>query len=149
MYKKILMPLDGSKRAERILPHVRELAEKFGSELILAQVIVPQYRMANIENPSYFQVLLEELDQIESEATAYLGRIQKELQTEGMKVSTRIVRGTVVHSLLEIAEAEQVDLIALGSHGRTGLSRVYYGSVASGILNRTDRPLLLIRADGD
>jgi len=110
---------------------------------------VPQYRMANIDSPSYFQVILEELDQIEADATEYLAGIQKELQTEGMTVSTRIVRGAVVHSLLQIAEDEQVDLIALGSHGRTGLSRVYYGSVASGILNRTDRPLLLIRADGE
>ncbi|MCB0137738.1 MAG: universal stress protein, partial [Caldilineaceae bacterium] len=54
--------------------------------------------------------------------------------------------GPVVTAILDVAEREKADLIAMASHGRTGLSRVFYGSVAAGILHKADRPLLLIRA---
>lgn len=149
MYKKILIPVDGSTRAERILPHVRELATKFDSELCAVQVIVPQYRMASLDSPYYMQVLVEELEQIESEAKSYLEQLKNRLRADGLNVRTHIAHGPVVESLLQIAKDEDVDLIALSSHGRTGLSRVYYGSIASGILHRSDRPLLLIRADDE
>jgi nucleotide-binding universal stress UspA family protein len=57
--------------------------------------------------------------------------------------------GPVVRTILDVAQRENVDLIAMASHGRTGLARVYYGSVAAGVLHQVDRPLLLIRAEDD
>jgi nucleotide-binding universal stress UspA family protein len=56
------------------------------------------------------------------------------------------VHGPVVEAILTTAECEKVDLIAMASHGRTGLAQVFYGSVAAGVLNRIDRPLLLVRS---
>ena len=105
--------------------------------------------MAAIDNISYYQVILEELKLLEIEANDSLEQLKKSIQSEGVKVKTRIEHGGAVAALLAIADDEQVDLIALGSHGRTGLKRVYYGSVASGILNGTDRPLLVIRGADD
>ena len=65
-----------------------------------------------------------------------------------MKAKSFVEQGPVVGTILNVAEREQVDLIAMASHGRTGLARVFYGSVAAGILQQVDRPLLLIRSEG-
>nr|MBC8430966.1 universal stress protein [Candidatus Desulfatibia vada] len=61
----------------------------------------------------------------------------------------RVVYGPVVRSIIECAEIEDVDLIAIASHGRSGLSRVFYGSAAAGVLNNIQQPLLIIRSGGD
>jgi nucleotide-binding universal stress UspA family protein len=59
------------------------------------------------------------------------------------------VPGAIVAEIIDAAEREGADLIAMASHGRTGLARVFYGSVAAGVLHRVDRPLLLVRSEGD
>jgi nucleotide-binding universal stress UspA family protein len=68
------------------------------------------------------------------------GSLQIEAQTRV------VVAGSVVEAILREAEEEKVDLIAMSSHGRSGMSRVFYGSVAAGLLHRVDRPLLIIRS---
>jgi nucleotide-binding universal stress UspA family protein len=110
MYRTILVPLDGSPRAERILPHV------------------------------------EEIERLTQEAKTYLNALQERLRTKGIEAKTLVEYGPVVPTLLTIAKREDAGLIVLASHGRTGLGRVFYGSVAAGLLNRIDRPLLVIRA---
>ena len=65
---------------------------------------------------------------------------------KGIASEAHVVHGPVVETIIKIAERESVDLIAMASHGRTGLQRVFYGSVAAGVLHRADRPLLLIRS---
>jgi len=64
-------------------------------------------------------------------------------------VQTLIGRGPAVKAIVDAAESENADLVAMASHGRTGLSRTFYGSIAAGVLQRIDRPLLLIRSRGD
>jgi nucleotide-binding universal stress UspA family protein len=145
MYNTILLPLDGSERAERIFPHVEELAHKFAAKLLLVRVVEPiLIGMSPYNNESYY--IAEELERRTEEAKTYLAGLQAEFAKKAIQVQTYIEYGTVVATILEIAEREQADLIALSSHGRTGLARVFYGSVAAGILQRADRPLLLIRA---
>jgi nucleotide-binding universal stress UspA family protein len=90
--------------------------------------------------------IAEVLDRLAKEANTYLSTLQDQLRAKQIEAKTVIEYGPVVSTLLTIAERENADLIALASHGRTGLARVFYGSVAAGLLNRTDRPLLLIRA---
>jgi nucleotide-binding universal stress UspA family protein len=68
------------------------------------------------------------------------------LKKQGVQARSRILRGEAVRSIIDIANEEDVDLVAMASHGRTGLARVFYGSVANGVLHQIDRPLLLIRA---
>ncbi|HUV92071.1 MAG TPA: universal stress protein, partial [Anaerolineales bacterium] len=67
---------------------------------------------------------------------------------KGIQAKSFVEQGPVVKTIINVAEREGVDLIAMASHGRSGLSRVFYGSVAAGVLNQVARPLLLIRAEG-
>jgi len=145
MYKSILVPLDGSKRAERILPHVEELALRFGAEVIFIRVVEPLVGTigTHSSNPEmYFDMV----DDLNKKAKAYLTTLKGEFREKGIRVKTIVGRGMVVNNIISVSESEDVDLIAMASHGRTGLGRVFYGSVAAGVLHQVDRPLLLIRA---
>ena len=145
MYKTILVPLDGSKRAERILPYVEELAQKFGAKLVLVQVIEPTVVMAApYDMGHYYDV--NQLERLNDEAKVYLAGLQGTFTEKGISTEVVVANGPVVMAVLEEAIRKNVDLIAMASHGRSGLARAFYGSVASGILHQADRPLLLIRA---
>lgn len=145
MYKTILVPLDGSPRAELILPHAASLAVKYGAKLVLLQVVEPMVAMVT----PYDMVPYVDKDAAErsiTEAKAYLASKEGELRGQNIVVKSIVESGPVVSVILEAAERENADLVAMASHGRTGLSRVFYGSVAAGVLHKADRPLLLIRA---
>ncbi|MCB0111611.1 MAG: universal stress protein [Caldilineaceae bacterium] len=145
MYKRILVPLDGSKRAERILSYVEELALKFESKLILLQVVEPSVVLAApYDMGHYYDV--NQIERLSDEAKGYLNTVRTELEMKGITAETLVDNGPVVTCILEEAIRKDVDLIAMASHGRSGLARAFYGSVAAGILHQADRPLLLIRA---
>lgn len=143
MYKAILVPLDGSKRAEVILPHVEELAQHFEAKVILLEVVEPS---TPLTTPQGTLMDIEAVDREAEYAENYLASLQGELSTRGLSVTRYVEYGPVVETIISVAEREDADLIAMASHGRTGLARVFYGSVAAGVLQRIDRPLLLIRS---
>ena len=148
MYRKILVPLDGSPRAEAILPHVEEMAQLYKAEVILLQVIAPDtmsaaayHRPPHVELDNLFQ-------QHENETKTYLAERQDDLRQKNIANCSFVEYGPIVSTIIDVAEREQVDLIAIASHGRSGLTRALYGSVAAGVLNQVNMPLLLIRAPG-
>lgn len=146
MFKTILVPLDGSKRAEAILPYVEDLARQSQGRLVLLQVIDPWSYSSVAPNgalPSLYDSLIEQLRQ---NAETYLAAIKADLLSQGIEVKARVGVGSAVNQIMAAAQQEQADLIAMASHGRTGLQRVFYGSVAAGVLHVVDRPLLLVRA---
>ena len=144
MYTRILVPLDGSPRAEAILPHVEELAKRHQAEIILIQVVeLPGISGFEGYDPAWHK---ETLAQLRKEASVYLEGVDQQLQTSGVSVTHQVVNGPVVSCVLQAAEENGADLIAMASHGRGGIGRVFYGSVAAGILHRVDRPLLLVRS---
>ena len=145
MYNKILVPLDGSKRAEAILPYVESLAKVYGAQVILLRVIEPHSQYVN---PMSAQPLFDpEIFRRETqEVETYLMVQQDELHRKGISSRVFVAYGPVVEEIIKAAEVEKADLIAIASHGRTGLSRVFYGSVVAGVLHRIDRPLLIIRS---
>jgi nucleotide-binding universal stress UspA family protein len=145
MYKRILVPLDGSGRAEAILPHVESLALADKSRVILLRVIEPARAMIGPQEAGV-SIYVEELERLEEEARSYLAGRQGEFRERHVEAEIRVVRGPVVESIINVAASEEVDLIAMASHGRGGMARVFYGSVAAGVLQRIDRPLLLIRS---
>jgi nucleotide-binding universal stress UspA family protein len=145
MYQRILVPLDGSKRAETILPYVEDMALVRNSAIILLQVIEPGATMVTpYDMVPYYDADLAQ--QWVEEAKQYLGSVSNAFKEKGLNVEALVEQGPVVRTILDVAEREDVDLIAMASHGRSGLARVFYGSVAAGILHQADRPLLLVRA---
>jgi len=145
MYSKILVPLDGSPRAEAILPHVAALAQTCGAEVVLAQVIEPQPK---VTTPGELMPALPVavINELTAAAEAYLSCIKDSLGRQGLRVRTLVPYGPVVEQIIAVAEQEKVDLIAIASHGRGGLAQLFYGSVASALLQRADQPLLMVRS---
>lgn len=153
MYKKILVPLDGSPRAEKILPHVEALAEQDKAEVILMQIVEPASvdftpGLNSMVTPQELEIYWKSLKAAEEGAVEYLKNKASELSKKKIKVETIVQRGDAVNAIVKIAKDKDADLIAMASHGRSGLSRVFYGSVANGVLHKVDRPLLLIRSEG-
>ena len=144
MYHKILVPLDGSKRAERILPHVEELARRYKAKVIFLQVV--EYKTVPTTEGAFINLTEQEFDQAKKQAETHLEGIQGEFREKNIESIIYVTHGPVVGGIINMAAQEGVDLIALASHGRNGLSRVFYGSVAAGLLHRVDRPLLIIRS---
>jgi nucleotide-binding universal stress UspA family protein len=145
MYKTILVPLDGSHRAETILAHAEALAIKFKAKIVLLQVVEPSVSVVTpYDMVPYYDP--KEAEGMMTEAKGYLAAKAGELRNQGIDVKSCVESGPVVAGILDVAEREQADLIAMASHGRTGLGRVFYGSVAAGVLHKADRPLLLIRS---
>jgi nucleotide-binding universal stress UspA family protein len=151
MYRKALVPLDGSELAEAILPHVEELARPFGTTVILLQIV----ELVHMVDPSKAaagafeampQQTAETAEQAARSAKAYLDGLAQVLAEKGIHAHSRVAFGPIVATIMDNARREDADLIAMASHGRTGKSDVYYGSVAAGILQRIDRPLLIVRA---
>jgi len=141
MYRTILVPLDGSPRAERILPHVEELAHRFESRVVFLQVLEPAFDFLQDSASRSHQ-------ERERESDAYLAGLRGEFREKGIRARTAVDRGPVVETIIKVANREGADLVAIASHGRGGISRVFYGSVAAGVLHQVDRPLLVIRARG-
>lgn len=146
MYETILVPLDGSRRAERILAHVEELAQHFKSTIILLRVVEPDPEGFGMQG-SPVETYIESLDRATNEAQSYLVSVAGEFRAKGINACIIVERGRLANTITGIASREEVDLVAMASHGRTGLGRVFYGSVTAGVLQRIDRPLLLVRAD--
>lgn len=153
MYKRILVPMDGSERAEQILPHAENLASKETSTVILLYVIepiapsfTPGMSMMVTAPPQELEIYWKNMQTAEKEASEYLQKQAAALSKKGIKTEAVVLRGDPVNSIVNTAREKDVDLIAMTSHGRSGLERVFYGSVTSGVLHKVDRPLLLIRA---
>ena len=145
MYKTILVPLDGSKRAEAILPHVKNLSLCFNAKLVFFIVAEPSL-MLEYDEVIDMSKYLETFDHQRKKTETYLASLQEEFRAKGIKVQTLIGHGLVVRAIIDAAEHENADLVAMASHGRSGVFRTFYGSVAAGVLQRIDRPLLLIRS---
>ena len=145
MYKTILVPLDGSKRAEAILPHVEELAQRHEAKVVFFRVVEPPPLMVTPGQPD-LTLHQQKLEQETKEAELYLKAIQGEVQQLGINARMELGHGAVVEAIIAAAARRDADLIALASHGRSGLAQVFYGSVAAGVLQRVDRPLLLVRS---
>ncbi len=152
MYQTLLVPLDGSPRAESILPHVEDLAAQFKSKVIFLQVVEPPLQFVN---PSLYETTLQtdviheyliDFKRRKEEITAYLAGIQAGFQQKGIDTAVLVEQGPAVETIISVAQRENAELIAIASHGRSGLSRVFYGSVAAGVMQKIDRPILIIRA---
>jgi nucleotide-binding universal stress UspA family protein len=149
MYKKILVPLDGSENAEAILPHVENLARDGDSTLIFLQVVTLPH-LIGLPKGDVFEALPQmtpaEVNKQVTNIQRYLDEVVDRMGQKSISARSRVEFGPVVVTIMRVARQEEVDLIAMASHGRGGMTDVFYGSAAAGILQRIDRPLLIVRA---
>ena len=143
--RRILVPLDGSEMAEQVLSPVTAVAGAVGAEVFLFQVAFDQ--PASMFGSDWFFLPAEgEFEEEERKAQAYLERVADPLREEGIQVVTGTQIGPVAGSIMEYADANEIDLIAMCTHGRTGLARWAFGSVADRVLRAGGIPILLVRA---
>ena len=145
MYRRILVPLDGSKVAEGVLPHAKLLAYSEGAELILLTVGANPTLDFVFSDPSLAEGAVEEQ---EERSKTYITAVENELKSAGFKTSTLMRFGSVAEVILGVSEELQVDVIAMSTHGRTGPARWLLGSIAERVVHNSKIPVLLIRATG-
>jgi len=145
MFKRILVTLDGSDFSERALQPAFRIAEQFGAAVVLLRVLAAEpVAMAGGPGPQYLELSgLREQNEL-TEADGYLRAIRAEWQSTGLSIETRVAMGAAPEMILKVAEGAGADLIAMTTHGRSGLDRFLYGSVAEAVLRGTQVPLLLI-----
>jgi nucleotide-binding universal stress UspA family protein len=135
MIDRILVPLDGSRMAEQILPHLRRLLYHHDSEVLLVRAAVPP--------PTEDGFLIA--DSMLGAAREYLLKIEDRLVAQGARVRSVVRRGFPVGAILDIAEEEKATMLALATHGETGLKRLLTGSVAEALLRKSPVPVLVVR----
>ena len=152
MYKKILVPLDGSKLAECALPYAEALAKGCDTEkLILVSVTERVQGYRAFEEPSQplgQQLVPEAFGKLEEQAQKYLGRIAKAMEAKGIKVSTEVLLGDPAEEIIIYAKHPGCDVIVISSHGRSGISRWTHGSVADRVFRGSPVPVLMVKAPG-
>ncbi len=141
MYKKILVPLDGSELAKKALDHAGTLAEAFHAEIILLQVVpfMPIYGAPELVTPFV-------VDEKQKEAAeGYLINLAAELEKRGFRVTVKVKTGMhVAEEIIDFAKGGKADLIVMCTHGHSGITRWVLGSVAHKVLTRAETPILLV-----
>jgi nucleotide-binding universal stress UspA family protein len=139
MFKKILVNLENGPADETILPHAKELAKQFGSELLLLHVADGWVAR------NFYQLKLAESEEMKNDR-AYLEKIAGELRAEGLVVTAVLALGNPPTQILKVAEAEHCDLIAMASHGHRFFGDLFHGSTITEVRHKTRIPIHLVRA---
>jgi nucleotide-binding universal stress UspA family protein len=149
MYSKILVPLDSSELAECSLEHVKRNTSTNGaSEVILLRVVEPTnsndaaawaqagYMLADVERKN------------KDIAKKYLSQVEERLRSEGISARAEVIEGRAAESIIDYAEQNKVDLIIMSTHGRSGISRFAFGSVADKVARHSPIPVLIVSPAG-
>lgn len=149
MYAHILVPLDGSELAETALAHAEGLARKLGSRLLLVRVDnLPATligEVAPMEGPLPPELIEDAIEAETEESKDYLTKTAQRLKDDGMAVEWEVVEGDPAHAIVETAHQRGADLIAMATHGHSGLRRLVLGSVADSVVRGSHLPVLLVR----
>lgn len=143
-FQHILVPIDGSETAFAAFKQAIEIAKAFNSKVTLVQVLtLDPYIAAEYISAAQSNDLIE---RARTSILKTLAEAKEKLATENIDVDTQLLEGQVIYSeIIKAAQNAAVDLIVIGSHGRTGLKKLFLGSVAQSILGETDIPVLVVR----
>jgi len=142
VYRKILVPLDGSDLAEAVLPHVEMLARARQRSHPAAGS--SESRLPICDDRSFDRGRTRERYG-GGESEKYLKRATEQLKAHGISVTSEIVEGSTAECILKVAEEKGADLIAMSTHGRSGVARWLIGSVADRVMRTAKVPVLLVR----
>jgi nucleotide-binding universal stress UspA family protein len=143
MHKRILVPLDGSDFSEAVLPHAQSLAQALDAEIVLLHVIVepaPEFALPTSPLSPPIEVKKEK-----EKSREYIKAVCYKLEQEGLRVTYLIREGAVAETILDAAEVMQADMIAMSTHGRTGLLHLLLGSAAEQVVQKSPILVSLIR----
>lgn len=143
MYKKILMPTDGSAASQKAIEQGLEVAKSVGAEVTFLYVLenMSSSFWISPESVPYGIELMEDLKKVGRDA---LDKATQLAQGAGVKAETKLIEGKPTDSILQ--EAKNHDLIVMGTHGRSGLDRWMLGSVTDAVLHRSEKPVLVLRS---
>ena len=141
MYKKILVPLDGSPLAEAVLPHAEALAKSEHAEIVILRIPNVPASEFLARDPMIAEIIYKEM---EKESEDYVHTKVTELKKDNIMVTGITKDGPVPETILDVADETHADMIAMSTHGRTGVSRWLMGSVADKIVHHAHIPVMLI-----
>jgi nucleotide-binding universal stress UspA family protein len=150
-YRNVLVPLDGSAFAERAVAEAQSVAHASGATLHLLAVVDTPVEHVSAEDTAAAEVgvvpawMLADAYAHSESVIAVLEHTAQRLRAQGLTVETAVVRGKPAEQIVHVAADEQIDLVVMATHGRTAMSRMWFGSVAMGVMQHLHRPLLLIR----
>ncbi len=160
MFEKMLVCLDGSRLAEQILPYAGEQARRFKSKVVLLQVLTTEITIPSPEWPAasgymyptdipterYSSAEMSLIERQQASSKGYLDQIGRS-SFSGMETESVTIQGDPGDSIVKYSQDNDIDLIALSTHGRTGLERAVYGSTAEYVLKKSRTPILIIRSE--
>jgi len=147
MFKRILVPLDGSSRAEQALPAAVRIARASAGSIVLLQVVNPPIDYGAGLAP-VAMITEDYVDAVIAEEHSYLSGIAQSDVCRGVRTQAEVQFGLPAQQILGVAESQAVDLIFMGSHGRTGVTRWMLGSVAEQVISQSTVPVLVVREGG-
>lgn len=145
MYRKIMVPLDGSELAESVLSHVKSVIVGVPDhEIALVAVVEPITAGLGASESGIDVGTLQDYGM--SAANEYLDNVRTRLENEGLNVYGELLFGNPAHEIVRYATEKKMELIAIATHGRSGFSRLFFGSVAEKVLRSSPVPVLMVRA---
>jgi nucleotide-binding universal stress UspA family protein len=149
MYKKIMVPLDGSELAECVLPHVEVFIEGCHvNHFVFVRVVEPAATFYSGDYPISPEVMQERETAGEKIARDYLDQVVNRLEHASSELYSEVLIGNIADSLADYAESNEFDLILIATHGRSGVNRWVRGSIADKVLRSSHIPVLMVRAPG-
>jgi nucleotide-binding universal stress UspA family protein len=142
MYKRALVPLDGSSVAEAIIPFIVDIAGPLDMEVVLLRVVEPIMPVV-IDGTRHVE--MEDIEGRRTNAEEYLAPIAVELRNKAVRVEIQVRRGNPADQIVAVARETGADFIAMSTHGRGGLGRLVFGSVAQAVLRHVEIPVFLMR----
>ena len=148
--RRILVPLDGTAASEKILPHAQELVTHFKAEVTFFQAIQPLYNaVATTDGIVYVPYTPEEMKSFVTSAENYLTRVSAPFRELGVPVQQKVTLGDPAEAIIRFADEIGADLVAMATHGRTGVYRWMIGSVADKVLHAGNTPLFMVRTKAE
>jgi nucleotide-binding universal stress UspA family protein len=145
MFAKVLLCLDGSSLSEQLVPYTTEIAQRFGSQVVLLQVLQIPSALAAASAQGAENVIEEELRRLSGEAHQYLETVATQLKDRGLPVEVVVIEGTPGDAIVEYANTSAIELIVVATHGRRNIGRLVFGSVADHVIRNTRIPVLSMK----
>lgn len=151
MFSKILVPLDGSKLGEAAFPVIEQLVDKLSPKIkvevtLLGVITLLRHWVVVGEASAPVSYTEDEMDLIKKRITDYLEKTSDNMKNRGVIIKTMVRSGNASDEILKASEETEAELIAMSTHGRSGMRRLAFGSITDKVIRGSNIPVLLVRA---